>query len=190
MAPASAPAKENPVAANPVPASPAVTHPVAQSAAQAPVMTAPVVAATSPAAAANSQQPVNQAESAVFANSLMRQETAPNNVASPSPSAPATQQQTPAVSQQMPVMPPQSPVAAAPSAMTPSAQTAPDWNYMAQQRAMIQAQYEAMRREADARMRQYWSNVRAAGSPPAMPYPYGYPAYPAGYGSETQAPQR
>ncbi|MGQ9658930.1 MAG: hypothetical protein ACUVT0_02315 [Thermochromatium sp.] len=42
-----------------------------------------------------------------------------------------------------------------------------------QQRAEMMAQYEAMRREADERMRQHWEQMRRTMPMPAMPY--GYP---------------
>jgi hypothetical protein len=62
---------------------------------------------------------------------------------------------------------------------------------MARQQAMMQAQYAAMRREADERMRQYWERMQPQQPTPPAPnaLPYGYPGYPAG-GYFPAPPQR
>ena len=136
--------------------------------------------------------PVNETESTVFANSLMNGERMARPVAGQPaavtpPSAPVAEQQAP-VATTAPLAPAarqSAPSASVPSlrAAVPEAAAAPvqpvpydrDWESVAR----VLARYEAMRREADERMRQYWEGMRNS-APVAGPY--GYPGYPAGYG--------
>lgn len=161
-------------------------------------------------AKAQDSRPVNEAESSVFANSLMNKApvAAPQTVVAqaqaPAIEQPVAQQETPVVATEpLPsVTPPPAPSVEAaapqrverrlPSDRHPAAPEMPyDWEAMAWQQAMMQrqyeAQYEAMRREADERMRQYWERLRSS-APVAMPY--GYPGYPAGYAPGVFEPQR
>ncbi|MBK1654314.1 hypothetical protein [Allochromatium vinosum] len=84
------------------------------------------------------------------------------------------------------------PSAAQPAPMSPSVMPAPgerapmtrmpasEWMAQReQQRAEMMAQYEAMRREADERMRQYWGQMREA--MPMHGVPYAHPGYAPGY---------
>ena len=184
--------KSAPAAENQVMASPVQQQPVAQP----PVDRAPETPK------AQESRPVNDAESAVFAKSLMNE--APATAPAPIQSKTVEQPSVPAPDRRMtnvpvaPSMPESEPSAAppawavppmmAPENSAPPARQAPyDWESMARQQARMQAEYAAMRREADERMRQYWEGMR--GSAPAAG-PYGYPGYPAGYGPGTVAPQR
>ena len=85
----------------------------------------------------------------------------------------------PAGTQPESMLPPAMPVPgeSAPVARRPAS----EWAAMReQQRAEMMARYEAMRREADERMRQYWGQMPEARlMPPAVPY--GYPGYAPGY---------
>ena len=146
-------------------------------------------------------QPVNDAESAVFAKSLMSTEPMTPPAAVPQKSV--AQPQVPVLDQQTPraVAPPPMPASVqsappawampprmAPENPSPSVRQAPyDWEAMERQQAQMRAEYAAMRREADERMRQYWEGMRSS-APVAGPY--GYPGYPSGYGSGVAAPQR
>ena len=168
-----APVAESKVAETPVAAPPAVKIP---DAVKAPVETMAV----------QDSRPVNDAESAVFANSLMNKApvTAP-------PVAPAMEQQAPVAmtAPPLPARPAQAPSRMMPpeNDLPPARQAPYDWEAMARQQAIMQAQYEAMQRAEDERMRQYWARMRSA-----MPVagPYGDPGYPAGYGPGVAAPQR
>jgi hypothetical protein len=142
------------------------------------------------------QPPVSYATAALKAPAESAPAPAPAEKPAPAPAAPMVS---------APVEPPASaPVAVAPSAPAPqAAQSAPmspppvmpapserapmtrmpanEWAAQReQQRAEMMAQYEAMRREADERMRQYWGQMREAMPMPAVPY--GHPgAYAPGY---------
>ncbi|EXJ16619.1 hypothetical protein D779_4172 [Imhoffiella purpurea] len=61
-----------------------------------------------------------------------------------------------------------------------------DWEAIEKQRAEVMAQYEAMRREADERMRQQWEQMRTY----APAAPYGYPGYTPVYPPGAYAPVR
>jgi hypothetical protein len=81
--------------------------------------------------------------------------------------------------------------ASAPAATVdaPAAQPSPvqlpyGWEAMAQHRARMQGHYEAMRRQADEQMRQYWNSMRVAAPAPGF---YAYPGYP-GYVPPAYAP--
>ncbi|AFL75042.1 hypothetical protein [Thiocystis violascens] len=179
------PAAESQVMASPAQQSPAAEYPVSK-------------APETPKA--QESRPVNEAESAVFARSLMNE--------APATAPAAVQRQTveqprvPAFDRRMtndavaPSMPESAQSAAppawavppmmAPEESTPPVRQAPyDWESMARQQARMQAEYAAMRREADERMRQYWEGMSAPAAGP-----YGYPGYPAGYGPGAVAPQR
>lgn len=190
----STPATQEQVVESPVQANPVAEQPVSK------VADTANTAVEVETAKVQDSQPANQAESSVFANSLMNKDTsmapaAGQQAAVAPPKAPAMQQQVP-VAMTPPSAPanaqPAPPVPAASTMMAPEnrfpqAQGAPyDWDAMARQQAQMQTQYEAMRREADERMRQYWERMRDSG--PTMPY--GYPGYPAGYGPGATAPQR
>lgn len=120
--------------------------------------------------------PVSDAESAVFAESLMREEPPPQAVdsqeaAPPSVSAAAT----PAPAAEAPTL---LPVAPQPF---PTIEPAPVWGWPPYggpvdggRLAEMQADYARMRREAEERARAYWERMPA-------PAPIGAPAYP-GYG--------
>jgi hypothetical protein len=77
-----------------------------------------------------------------------------------------------------PRMPAPAPSASESGAPTAGLDRAAGWESMRQQRADMVAQYEAMRREADERMRQYWERMRQT---MPMAAPYGYPAYGPAY---------
>ncbi|WP_172452636.1 hypothetical protein [Chromatium okenii] len=157
---------------------------------------------TKPAAApAPVVHPVNTAESTPSTNTSVNQAAAPAQpvtpAAVPAPVA-AAPQPAPAA-----MTPPPAPVAApappattaqqaapAPANQMPPAPAAPayNWEAMARHQAMMQAQYAAMQREADARMREYWERMQSAPAPANVPY--GYPGYPAGYLPGAPNPQR
>ncbi|MTW21524.1 hypothetical protein [Allochromatium palmeri] len=107
------------------------------------------------------------------------EKAAPAQVAeAPSAQPSRLQMSAPVASQPAPVAP--APAMPAPVESAPAAgMSANDWAAMRQQqRAEMMAQYEAMRREADQRMRQYWEQRREA---MPMAAPYGYPGYAPGY---------
>ncbi|WP_295407389.1 hypothetical protein [uncultured Thiocystis sp.] len=179
----SAPVVESQAIASPVQQQPVAEHPVSRV-----PETPKAVVETTPF---QESRPVNEAESAVFAKSLMNEAPA----APPPAVARKTVEQppVPAPDQRMtnaavvPSMPESAQSAAPPAwAVPPMMDSVPpvrqapyDWESMARQRAQMQAEYAAMRREADERMRQYWEGMRNS-APVAGPY--GYPGYPAGYG--------
>lgn len=165
------------------------------------------------------RKPVNEAESAVFAKSLVKDdavaakpvETPVVEMPTAAPVQPPAKYETaaakPAVepvaapvqpvsvptgaavaqAQAAPVTPPQVAPAVAAAQGSPAAQGAPGgWESMEQQRAEMQARYEAMRRESDERMRAYWARMRE--SMPAVAGPFGYPGY--GYAPGVYAPPR
>lgn len=142
----------------------------------------------------------------------------PTAAVAPSPSA-ATAVQVPTVVQQAPVAEaPQPrtespgvaaasvpPAASAPSAPAPMPEQVPfvpqpsatgsqdDWASLHQQRrAEMMARYEAMRREAEERMRRQWEERRQSMPPVYPPYPYpGYgPGYWPGYAPGVYGPGR
>lgn len=128
---------------------------------------APAEPAPAPAAPAPVEKPA-QAPSAPTVSTPVEQPASAPVVAAP------------AAAQPEPMSPP--PAMPAPSERAPMARMpANEWAAQReQQRAEMMAQYEAMRREADERMRQYWEQMRGAMPMPAMPY--GHPgAYAPGY---------
>ena len=155
-------------------------------------------------ATAMTPQPVDETESSVFARSLIQTSPVPaadSRQGAPE-AAPAAVSPPPAVAQ-TPVLPQPSPAPAMPYAPgAPGSQggaiaqpeyasdagRADGWDPMARERAQILAQYEAMRREADQRMRQGWDQMRSYAPPVAGPY--GYPAYGPGYLPGPYAPIR
>jgi hypothetical protein len=139
--------------------------------------------------------PVSQAEATAFAESLMREESP----AAPAPAAeaPPVAQETAGTSEPAPLMPlaPQPvfrddlmPDSGVPSPRLRAFDQQPE--DMAQYRARMQAEHEAMRRAADQRAREYWERMQAP-VPPGVAYPgygpayggpaYGGPAYGQGY---------
>jgi hypothetical protein len=157
------------------PTQPPVTY--AAAALKAPVEPTPAPAATpaekpAPAPAAPTvSAPVEQPASAPIAAAL------------PAPIA----------AQPEPMSPP--PVMPAPGEQAPMAARMPasEWAAMReQQRTERMAQYEAMRRETDERMRQYWGQMREAMPMPTVPYGYqGYaPGYMPGYVPGVYGPVR
>jgi len=138
--------------------------------------------------------PVSQVEATAFAESLMREESpaAPAAEASPVAQEPPAAQETAAVSE-----PPLLPLAPqpvfrddlmpGPGVPSPRLRTFDQQpEAMAQYRARMQAEHEAMRRAADQRAREYWERMQAP-VPPGVAYPgygpaYGGPAYGHGYG--------
>jgi hypothetical protein len=96
-------------------------------------------------------------------------------------SAPVASRPMPAPTavQPEPMSPP--PAMPEPSERAPmSRMPASEWAAMReQQRTEMMAQYEAMRREADERMRQYWGQMRESMPMPAAPY--GHPGHAPGY---------
>lgn len=104
--------------------------------------------------------------------------SAPVEPPATAPVAPAPTMPAPTAAQPEP---PMSPPPAMPAPGEQARMTASEWAAMReQQRAERMAQYEAMRREADARMRQYWGQMRE--TMPMMPAaPYGHPGYAPGY---------
>lgn len=121
--------------------------------------------------------PVSDAESAVFAESLMHEESPPE----PAVSADTASQSLSATDAPAPAAkaPPLVPVVPQPAG---TIEPAPGWGMPLfvvpaideQQLANRRAEYERMRREADQRAREYWEKMPA-------PAPVGAPAYP-GYG--------
>lgn len=179
----STPAAESQVAESQVNVNPAPENPASKT---PDVVQAP---AEKTQAQAQDTHPVNQAESAVFANSLMNTEREAEQAPAAVPQAQAVAQQAPAaVTAPLAPTSPKS-ASALPEPRQPQAAVPYDydWDAMARQQASIQAHYEAMRREADERMRQYWEHMRAS-APVAMPY--GYPGYPSGYAPGVSLPQQ
>jgi len=169
---------------------------------ESPATEEPKVVATS---VAEERKPVREAESSVFANSLIKQQapasaaveqkveapvsaapaaSAPGFMSQPRPMAPAFAAPAPAPAQEAPA------VADAPSQQMPSSSVPAGsygWEAASKRRAEMMARYEAMRREADARMRQQWEQMRTYAPP--VPYGYGYPGYgPAVYPPGVYAP--
>jgi hypothetical protein len=137
----------------------------------------PVKPAAAPAPVVH---PVNTAESTASTDTSANQAAAPAQPVTPA-AAPAPAPVAAAL-QPAPVAmtPPPAPVAApVPADQIPPAMPAYNWEAMARHQAMMQAQYAAMQREADARMREYWERMQSAPAPTNVPY--GYPGYPAGY---------
>ena len=193
---------------------------------------ATVVEGDSTAPKSAEPKPVTEAESAVFAKSLMKEEAvaekpaataapevkeaakpAPVTVQAPATYAAAATHKPDVVESSAPAptqAPPASAVASSETpAATPSQAASPspapaavaaeptqgsmpssmpsDWAPVRQQHDQMVARYEAMRREADERMRQYWERMREA-APAAGPY--GYPAYAPGYAPGFYPPTR
>ncbi|MFD2110428.1 hypothetical protein [Thiorhodococcus fuscus] len=152
-------------------------------------------------------KPVREAESSVFANSLIKQQ-APAPAVAEQPAEPPAAPAPGFMPQPMPVtpafaapaqaqaqVPAQVPAQEAPAVADDARQQMPSpvpagsygWEAANKRRAEMMARYEAMRREADARMRQQWEQMRAYAPP--VPYGYGYPGYgPAAYPPGVYAP--
>lgn len=132
-------------------------------------MKAPAESTPAPAAPAHAEK------SAPIVSAPIEPPASAPIAAAPSAPAPIASRPMPAPVAAQPPMSP-SPAMSAPSEQ--SRMTASEWAAMRQQqRAEMMAQYEAMRREADERMRQYWGQMREA-----MPTaPYGYQGYAPGY---------
>lgn len=188
-----------------------------------PAETAPTPAATTQPPAAKpvatsmpyhtpQQPPVSYAAAALKAPAEPAQTTAPAPVASPpaapqmtqplqpAPAAPAPQMALPQYPQPLAPQAAQMPApvqAPAPTQTDAAPASVSDWAAKReQQRAEMMAQHEAMRREAEERMRQYWGQMREAMPMPTTPYGHpgyapvpGYmPGYAPGYGPGVYAP--
>lgn len=153
---------------------------------------APAVTAVEELARGAEPAPVEQAETAVFAESVMRE----TPTAAPAPEAtPPTAVESPAVARE-PVLAPETAsrvplipqprfredAAAPPSAPWPAGQAELERQQaaIAEYQARMQAEYENRRRAAEAQARAYWESMQNAA--PAAAYPgYGAPQYAPGY---------
>jgi hypothetical protein len=138
--------------------------------------------------------PVSQVEATAFAESLMREESpaAPAAESSSIAQEPPVAQEAAAVSEPTPLLPlaPQpvfrDDLMPGPGVQSPRLRTFDQQpEAMAQYRARMQAEHEAMRSAADQRAREYWERMQAP-VPPGVAYPgygpaYGGPGYGHGY---------
>lgn len=171
----SSPAAETPPAAP----APAEKKPAVETFTHKTVESAKPVAAPTPVA-----HPVTATESTAAANTLTTQAPAQPQPVAPAPMvAPTPAAMTPPPAPTAAPAPAPQFAAPAPANQMPPAQATPsnNWEAMARHQAMMQAQYAAMQREADARMREYWERMQSAPAPAPATVPYGYPGYPAGY---------
>ncbi|MCK7576191.1 MAG: hypothetical protein MZV65_10010 [Chromatiales bacterium] len=133
------------------------------------------------------QPPVSYASAALKAPTESASAPAPAEKPAQAPSAPTAPApveqpaSAPIAAQPEPLSPP--PAMPAPSERAPMTRMpANEWAAQReQQRAEMMAQYEAMRREADERMRQYWGQMREAMPMPMPAVPYAHPGYAPGY---------
>lgn len=164
-----------------------------------PAPVAPVPAQPKPVA---QPAPVQRAESATFANTLMPSQPAPVQKPKSAPAAEAKSVQpsppvskAPAVTAPAPAAPQAAAPSPAPQAPPAAAQPAPGTETIEQRRARVFAELQEMRRAAQEEMRKHRERMGVPG--PMTPAPYGYPGYapvpgygPApGYGQGPYAPR-